>query len=511
MTLEDFQKQPFRNGHPAYSDSCFWFGAQPEWTTGEVLLASCYRALGLSPTAEGKVDLAEIESLPGEISSDALPRSAWEFIFMQALRGPSRPGERSARPQPQLVPVVPALANVAGVLGKPRNRWIPGNLALYTLASGTGLSGFAALKKQFGSALTTREGDDDAFAVFLEDQLSAHFRGRDAARPHELNRRRVQFREDRREPYAPAEVFALDLRELLLLKRSLTRRQWCALVESALRLGLVTHVLWICRLNVETWQMALEVLAGQAAPGPAEIENRLWQSHVGPRPFLDGGQQADPHLRRQVEEYTTARLGINLLLLAIDEFGGRSTWQLPREAEAGWSTGKQISCLLSHLMAHRGLLGPDPKGWAVQKLGEIVDAHPSKVSAESGPPSNLFEFLSYALRRRVTAEVSLQQHDQGYLLVKTSGKSNSPWVVRPGPVMLLAMCHATCKSMAGAPATIQDLARHFSYYGVRLAAGDLQTGPIAGDLEALGLMMDSPDAGGGRLILAPFSGSASDG
>ena len=56
----------------------------------------------------------------------------------------------------------------------------------------------------------------------------------------------------------------------------------------------------------------------------------------------------------------------------------------------------------------------------------------------------------------------------------------------------------------GAPVTLQHLANRFSYYGVRLSTGDLQDGVIASDLGALGVLVDSPDAGGGRLVLNPF-------
>ena len=58
--------------------------------------------------------------------------------------------------------------------------------------------------------------------------------------------------------------------------------------------------------------------------------------------------------------------------------------------------------------------------------------------------------------------------------------------------------------MYGAPVTLQQLANRFSFYGVRLSTGDLHEGVVANDLAALGVLVDSPDAGGGRLVLNPF-------
>ena len=140
----------------------------------------------------------------------------------------------------------------------------------------------------------------------------------------------------------------------------------------------------------------------------------------------------------------------------------------------------------------------------MSELGGILDDQSSKVSCRSGAPKNLYEFLAHTLRRRPSKDPLLNEHDQGYLLTKLPGPQNAPWVVRPGPVLLLAMCYVTEKSMHGAPITLQHLARRFSFYGVRLSTGDLQDGPIANDLGALGVLVDSPDAGGGRLVLNPF-------
>ena len=136
MGIEDFKRRPFNN-HSACENSCFSMGQQPEYATGDVLLASCYRVLGLAAASESNVDLEEIHRLPSLLESETTPASVWEFIFKGALRSPRRKGERTTRPLPQVVPLVPALGNFSGVLGRPRSRWNPGMLALYTLAAGT--------------------------------------------------------------------------------------------------------------------------------------------------------------------------------------------------------------------------------------------------------------------------------------------------------------------------------------------------------------------------------------
>ena len=504
--LEGFIDRPFVN-RPEYDQSCLSIGVQPEYATGDVLLASCYRALRLANISESEVDLEDVNRLPEELN----PKQLWEYLLHQALRSPIRPGERSARPLPQTVPLVPALGHFSGVLGRRRSRWNPGRLVIYALASGAGPAELAGKVSALAEALDVAQNQDDEFAVFLESQLSTldqvnKSRPIDLADDPEFDSwSQVPYRSGQEEPWSPAEALARDLDYVLGLKPALTRRQWCALVESLLRLGLTTHVLWVCSAATLAWRHVLDVLDGANPPTTDELERELWNAHLGSGAFLDGGQGADPYLRRQVEAYTIARLGFNLLLSALEDQGRRWVWPQSVAEPNGIPASEQLTLFFQALVhLRKNKFGQDPKGWILTELGKVLDEHASKVSGSSGPPKNLYEFLAYTLRRRLSRESALREHDQGYLLEKMPGPRNAPWVVRPGPVLLMAMCYATCMSMEGAPATLGDLATRFSYYGVRLTTGDLQDSVVASDLEALGILVDSPDAGGGRLVLNPF-------
>ena len=507
MTLTQFLQDPFRN-HLQYERSCLSTGVQPEYATGDVLLGSCYRALQLIAVQESEVDLEDAYQLPESLDPQSGPVEMWQYVFEEALRSPVRPRESSSKPLPQLVPLIPSLGKFSGVLGRPRSRWNPGRLAVYVLACGVGPNAFNRSAKMLAKAIDVEEEKDDQFAVFLERSISQLLGDQrksvnDDWPIPDVTWSQVPYRVERTDPLSPAEAFAQDLKELQELKPLLTRRQWCALVESLLRLGLSTHVLWVCRLNCEVWRYTLEVLEGHDPESEAEVERRLWSGHLGYGAFLDGGQSSDSYFRRQIESYVTARLGLNLLFHALEDIN--SGWTLSVTGTEGLPAAKQITQLLNHLAAVRACLPSDPKPWVMSQLGGVLDNQSSKVSGRTGgSPKNLFEFLVHTLRRRLSKDPSLYEHDQGYLLAKLPGPTNAPWVVRPGPVLLLAMCYSTWQSMHGAPVTLQHLANRFSYYGVRLSTDDLQDGPIANDLGALGVLVDSPDAGGGRLVLNPF-------
>lgn len=512
MALESFRENPFSANHPQYDRSCLSLGVQPEYATGDVLLGSCYRALGLAARQESEVDLEQVNELAQHLDSNSAA-GTWRFLLLDALRSPIRPKERLRLPQ--LIPLVPALGNYAGVLGKlGRSRWNPGQLVIYALASGVGPDKFHSTVKTLANALDVEDELDDQFAIFLESTLSGIL-GAPKIPVDEnwptpsLEWSRVPYREERLYPLSPAETFAQDLEQLLLLKGFLTRRQWCALFEGLLRLGLTSHVLWVCQLNVVAWKYALAILEGDDAPNEQQVERILWGPHLGHGSFLDSGQSADPYFRRQVEDYSKARLGLNLLLHVLDD--ADASWSCFSDDTPRLTAAKQLSSLFSHMsgaiksgaIKH---LEPEPINGIKFWHGQILDAAPSKVSGKSaGSAKNLYEFLAYTLRRREAKETALKEHDQGYLLAKAPGQPNSTrWEVRPGPVLLLAMCYSTYKSMQGAPVTLQHLAARFSFYGVRLSAGDLQDGVVARALESLGILVDSPDVGGGRLVLNPF-------
>ncbi len=98
----------------------------------------------------------------------------------------------------------------------------------------------------------------------------------------------------------------------------------------------------------------------------------------------------------------------------------------------------------------------------------------------------------------------MKSYDQAYLLAKQNRSNASPWPVDPGPVMLLLLLHCCCRSVGGAFTGVEDLRRYLAAYGIQAPAGSLQGGAAARHLERLGLVVDSPDAGGGRLLVDPF-------
>lgn len=286
MNLLEFQKAPTKERHPAYAKSLL-SGTAPEYSTGEVLLSAAYRSLLLG-VSESTVDLDNIkrahEAMPANVGGPEL----WSRLLTNrgGLRSPFRHGQYSPLASQQLMPLVPSVARIAGVLGRrPRSRWNPANLLREIIGAGLDRASGEALLRELGEALVVTE-HDDVFARFAEGALRSGLQNLEppVAPPYPF--RTMQIEEDDSRAFrpttndvqlCPSERFCRDLRTVVALKSTLSRRQWTVLLEAVLRLGMGMHSLWMCRLNSTVWDLVVEVASGRSIPTALEIEALIWE------------------------------------------------------------------------------------------------------------------------------------------------------------------------------------------------------------------------------------------
>lgn len=526
MRVQEFKDDPTgrsRAGknHPAYDNSILET-VSPEYSIGEMILGSIYRGL-LLERPESTIDLKMIESLPEKLSSELLGDSElWRIILEQGQSGlasPVRGGQKSGGLLPQLMPLVPEIAYHACVLGaKGRSRWNPYNLLMHAIGGGLGNRGIQLIVS-LGKALNI-ENEDDIFARLvsrafeptvtrplfpvystisnLSPEYLRAFRGSITVIPS----------------CSPAERFCKDLDSVLLLKNKLTRRQWTVLLEALLRVGMSTHILWVCRINVACWEQILSIVDGNDVPSESKIEIYLWQSHRDTNALLEFGHDAELLIKQLMVKYVYARFGINLLLCLLEEAG--CSW--PEIRPIGYSSAddtsasKNIRLFLEHIVSHKAELetasiaqgGASTSQWLQITCSELLDDKLTLVRSQSGFTNNILEFVRYSLGQVVTSDPEMRSYDQAYLLANVGRKEKPLWITRPGPAMLISLVHACCYGQGTIPASIEDFRAHLADYGLHVPTGELAKGQIGTDLESLGLVVDSPDAAGGRLLIDPF-------
>lgn len=160
-----------------------------------------------------------------------------------------------------------------------------------------------------------------------------------------------------------------------------------------------------------------------------------------------------------------------------------------------------IAALLKTVETRRAALGAEQ---LIEDFHVIRDAESRTVACKKGIGSNMVEFGRYVLGQRQTAEESLRGYDQGYFLRKKSDYASAPWIVSLGPVAVLALVHCCLKDVAG-PRSVQRLCQHLAWYGLEVDRDDIATSDLGMKLRMLGLVLDSPDAESGMLLVPPFA------
>lgn len=525
MKVKDFLNDPTGRGrggkgHPSYDHSILATVA-PEYSIGEVLLGSAYRGLFFM-RSERDVDLEKIGQLPDTFSNYLGGPDLWHILLEQVqggLASPVRGGQKTIR-LPQLMPLVPQIAYHACVLGRVRSRWNPWNLLLHVIGGGLGEVRGKELVKQLGDSLQVN-GDDDVFARFVSEAFSPSVTKLlvdpyTAVRLTDDQLRAFRGTTNIAPSASPAERFCKDIEAILQLKNTLTRRQWTVLLEAILRVGLSTHVLWICHINTVCWQFVLSVTSGNNLPTENEIEIGFWQSHRDKNSLLEFGHNADLSIRHLLEKYVYARFGLNLLFCLLEDAG--CSWPInqivgcSRKSTASAAAATRL--FLEHISTNRALLdaecinkgGTSISQWLLSTCSALLEEHSSLAKCQSGFTNNILEFVRYSLGQVETEDPEKKSYDQAYLLANLGGgrRKRSFWITQPGPAMLISLVHACCYDQGDIPATIEDFRSHLADYGLRVPTGELAKGQVGADLENLGLVIDSPDAAGGRLLVDPF-------
>lgn len=494
MSLEDFIADPWNTSHKAYSESAFNIRSAPEFATAEVLIASLYRALGFDGYSESDVPIAGREfdrasqqtkstaKLQGRVGADV-----WRTVLHGVLESPKQSNQSSKRFL-QLSPIVPDVALYSGSARLSGNSWDPGILIQRMVQLGSDSPAAANdLWERMFEAMSIGDSDD-VWARWLQEEFQHRKKSGPSWGPCKLESGADLPEDEKLELAFPARQFVRDIEAILAAKQCMTRRQWVSLLEAIVRLGSVTHVLWLCDVNDKLWRQLRFTLDG----GDLCTQRQLQEQVVScARPYLAYGNPALPIVRDWASRYLIARLGINLLL-----------WNL----EAIGSPVRSLSCcrdlhrLVTVVSALRSKLqGAD----FMSQFATIQDEQARTLACKKGAGSNLVEFVRYTLGQRQTANESLRGYDQGYILRKRGEHAKAPWIVSLGPVAVLALVHCCLREAAG-PRSVQRLCQHLGSYGIGVDRDDIAKGDLGRKLRMLGLVLDSPDAESGMLLVPPF-------
>jgi len=500
MSLEDFQKAPWQNSHRLYKESSLSVSPAPEYASSEVLVASLYRTIGFAGTSEGNVPQSgrELDRNVQRLRERRAPPEAgrtasagtWNTVLHGILESPKLRNQSTKRFL-QVTPIVPGTSLFSGSARLTANSWPAGSMVRRMVSLGSqGPEAADGLWQELFRALSVGEGDD-IFARWLDQETHAWMPGQAwELVPIPAGEARLAPADLAKARFLPARQLASDLRAIIQAKDSMTRRQWTSLLEAILRLATVSHVAWLCDVQSRMWQSVSLALDGKGPAGEEEVHEALFPA----RPqYMAYGAKAQPGLKDGFSTYLGARLGINMVLWSLDKAG------IPYEGDLSSSTG--IAALCQHVRESRAALSALGTR---QAFLDIREREARAMNCKKGIGANMVEFARHVLGQRDPAEPLLRGYDQGYVLKKQGTNSASPLIVSLGPASVLALVHCALAGMSG-PRSIHRLSQHLGAYGIAIDRHDIAGNDLGYQLRMLGLVLDSPDAESGMLLLPPFT------
>lgn len=492
--LENFELAPFKEMHKGYDESFLNMRPAPEYASGEVILSSLYRAVGLPGVSEGKVpELGQSFAhrvKTGETEQNVLDHDTWKIVLYKTLESPKLPSQSTKRFM-LLCPVAPGVAAYSGSARLTKNSWNPGSLVhrMVRLGSNSNEEADQTWKRLFNS-LSVVDGVDDPWANLLKGEFHCW---EEEGRAWEYNTlKHVPHLESWQSPGSPASQFVQDLGKVLGLKGKLTRRQWISIVESLLRVASVSHVMWLCRVNERAFGVLHGALRGQPPDNVTKLQECLFASHPATWHL---GQPILPAVRSLARDYLAARVGINYLLYVAEDMGFLFGGENEEIGTPAW-----FQKFASYIHENRDKFN------ALQTLKKhqfLVEKDPRILACKKGIGKNLVEFSRHVLGHRQAADERLVIYDQGFFAEKSANYQSAPWVLSLGPAAVMMFCHC-CAAGSHAPRTVENLCEHLAEYGIGVKPNDLVLSELGQTLRNLGLVLDSPDAEGGMVVMDPF-------
>jgi hypothetical protein len=328
--------------------------------------------------------------------------------------------------------------------------------------------------------------EDDIFARFLQAEMTAWV-PEPTWQEFDVGDRDVLDPADRVGLDYPAKRFVRDLNAIIAAKHSMTRRQWTSLLEAIVRLASVAHVTWLCDVHAKIWDCLRSALDGEGPVDEIAARASLYPRNIQ---FLSYGDRALLGIKDRASAFLQARLGINAVLWTLEAAGLK-----PATLSSASSVAEACSSLRSR--------SPTEIAEIRELLAEVSERETRTLLCKKGIGSNIMEFSRHVLGQRQAANPVLRGYDQGYVLRKRGTSNSSPWVVGFGPVSVLALVHCALAGTTG-PRSVRRLSQHLAGYGAVVDHRDIANNDLGHQLRMLGLVLDSPDAESGMLLVPPF-------
>ncbi|WP_152616900.1 hypothetical protein, partial [Flavihumibacter solisilvae] len=467
--LNEFIKKPFKQESylSEYSDSFLGMPASPEYSMGEMSLASLLRSIGSNVKEK---EVYKINSLRGSVVRKSF-EDRWnqfekEFkisddIFSHLKSPLAGKSPKNPTDYLNLYPIIPQFSYVSNSARFSGNPWNPSEFVKGMISTGSSSHEHSnGLWKMLFDCLTVTMSDDLWARILDKIFCDKNFQGtkyqwllQEFTSKEEGGFPRFSLSTEAFLKYDfPARAFCESIKELVRLKSVTTRRQWISMFESFLRISMASHLLWICSVNIKLWEILKELLFLETKNAFTKdgLVDELFSNFSG----FNIDTNSDNNFKNICGSYAEARIGINLVLHYFDE-----NCKVRVRNNLGDMEGlcEWLNELQRHTSSHKDSIK--------EILIELLGRNPKVQQGEGSFTKNMFFFLKHSLGQKATNNPREQSFDQGYWVVKKGKARNAPWVIRFGPVAVITLVALSIKLKSG---SATDITEFLSKFGIHI-------------------------------------------
>lgn len=501
----------------------------PEYLPSETLLASIYRALGYGDMRDfwisrnGK-ELAKLLSQNGGVPQATFSPDEIQRLLRDVLLVPEDPKQKRSQKYADfffLAPIVPATAlfsnpirlnkNINSSGGNP---WPVETLfkLLVSYAAHNDDDAANLWNRLFLSLSVHDNEEEDFFARIVQRLLESCATALVETFPDSVERlpcwRKTENDVVQKGKHylssidrtvfsdvGPLDEIREGLLAVLALKPRFSRWQWITMLDAQLRISVMSFVLWLLDLH-HVARTAINHYAIQGIGMVDDSPDVMFRRFYGDNHLQDVfcyGEGFAKSQKQIVSGYARDLVTIAFFLETARKLNPEKFRSL------NWST---VAGFMNSLLAYRYEFSkPDVQKAFRDGIVKIVDERSDDMTPRKGRLKHLLEFLA-VLRQKpvVESQSDFIRYDQSYFARKKGSYASSPFIVDMGSVSCFVSAYCSARGRRVFPVT--DLERHLEkfYITVRKAHREM----FVNQLKGLGLTMDSPDAGGGLMILNPF-------
>lgn len=302
-----------------------------------------------------------------------------------------------------------------------------------------------------------------------------------------------------------SDILTNDFLELCKLEARVPRLQWLEILKCYLR---ISNCSWILsKMKITVW-LRDQILCAVENPDYFIAESDFYKflAERNRNLFIASSGATDgPNIH--VKTYVRARIELTLLTYALHSLSLKDDF-LSQELVCSDGKSDQMPAVDFILLfkQHRNKLSElfgnlTVKQWLIRNC-EKYPGWTDPFKKGQGKP------LSEALRVLSRSEIS--DGDSGYLVtpIRGVGRSNS-YSIFPGPMLIKSIVYLASKSKARSSQigrlVLSDVENHFRLYGIEFGVAAGARPRLISELQDLGLLNGSPDAGDSVEVKSPFN------